>query len=221
MKHVLLVEDDPILGDGLKLNLEMENFRVTWARDLTTALKACEEQVDLILLDLMLPDGDGLDFCRKVRDKHHQLPIVMLTARDAEDSVVDGFAAGADDYIRKPFGNRELLARILAALRRSRSDDTVVNVSLLPDQRRILVGTTPVDLNRREFSIFATLHKEAGRVVEREKLLSALEREGGILERTLDSHVSHIRTKLKNAGVGQVGITSVYGMGYRLEQTKL
>src|SRR5205085_8663007 len=130
-----------------------------------------------------------------------RLPIVILTAQSDEDSVVAGLTAGANDYIRKPFGNRELIARIKTALREPKKREENVhfgNVIVLRDQRRVIIDQHAIDLNRREFDIFNYLVQQGDSVVSRENLLQFLDREGEILDRTLDSHISHIRSKLKS-----------------------
>lgn len=222
MSHILLVEDDPILGAGIKLNLEMEKYQVTWAKDLRTAREINQTQkIHLLILDLGLPDGTGLSLCKELRAADSRLPVIMLTAHADEDSVVAGLNAGANDYIRKPFGNKELLARIRTALREPSARDEQVrfgNILILRDQRRVMVDNQSIDLNRREFDIFSYLVNHGDNVVSREGLLQYLDREGEILDRTLDSHISHIRAKLKKAEVKSVAIASVYGIGYRLEK---
>jgi two-component system, OmpR family, response regulator len=222
MPHLLLVEDDPILGAGIKMNLEMEKYHISWARDLRTARELAQQSPpDLVLLDLGLPDGNGLTYCKELRDNGSRLPIVILTAQADEDSVVAGLSAGANDYVRKPFGNRELIARIKTALRAPPTREEQVrfgNILVLRDQRRVMIDQHAIDLNRREFDIFNYLVNHGNSVVSRENLLQFLDREGEILDRTLDSHISHIRSKLKTANVDSVSIASVYGIGYRLEK---
>ncbi len=222
MSNILLVEDDPILGAGIKLNLEMEKYTVAWAKDLRTARdRNQQDKFDLIILDLGLPDGSGLSLCKELREAGSRLPIIILTAQADEDSVVAGLGTGANDYIRKPFGNRELLARIKTALREPGLREDQVrfgNILILRDQRRVMVDQQAIDLNRREFDIFTYLVNHGDSVVSRENLLQFLDREGEILDRTLDSHISHIRAKLKRAEVTSVAIASVYGIGYRLEK---
>src|SRR5258708_4211927 len=115
MSHFLLVEDDPILGRSLSVYLELEGNQLTWVKDLSAASEAINRNAyDLVILDVNLPDGSGFDFCSSLRSKGSRTPIIFLTAKTDEDSVVAGFNAGANDYVKKPFGNRELLARIKA-----------------------------------------------------------------------------------------------------------
>ena len=221
MSRFLLIEDDPILGAGIKMNLEMERYDISWAQDLNSARSLnTENQYDLCILDVGLPDGNGLQFCRELRGNGSRFPIIMLTALADEDSVVAGLSAGANDYIRKPFGNRELLARIKTALREpaTTGDQTRFgNVVILKDQRRVQIDDKVVDFNRREFDILTYLVNHGDNIVSRENLLQFLDRDGEILDRTLDSHISHIRAKLKKSEVTSVTIASVYGIGYRLE----
>lgn len=222
MSRILLVEDDPALGKGVKLNLELEGYKVHWARDLKSADEANHtEQFDLVLLDQGLPDGNGLDFCIKLRESGSRLPIVFLTAKTDEDSVVAGLRAGANDYVRKPFGNKELVARIRTALREPSTRETQVRFGpllILKEMRRAMIGNNEIPLNRREFEILMYLADHGDAVVTREQILNYLDIGGEILDRTLDSHLSHIRSKLRAANVTSIRIASVYGVGYRLEK---
>lgn len=218
---ILLVEDDPILGKGLMLNLELDGHRVTWEQTLKGARHRNDNfEYDLMLLDLNLPDGSGLTLCHEIRETDSRLPIIILTAKTDEDSVVTGLAYGANDYVKKPFSSKELLARIKTALREPgrREDQLRVGpVLVLLDQRRALVDGHDLELNRREFDIFAHLVRRASAVVSREQIITLLNPEGEMTDRTIDSHVSHIRSKLKKSHSTAVTISSVYGMGYKLE----
>jgi DNA-binding response OmpR family regulator len=222
MSRILLVEDDPLIGKGVKLNLELDGYAVTWVQCLRDAFEAnAKESFNLVLLDLGLPDGNGLTFCEKLRAGGSRLPVVMLTAQVDEDSVVAGLSAGASDYIRKPFGQKELMARIKNILREPVSREDQIRfgeVLLLRDQRRALFGSTDLELNRREYDIFLYLVEHGGAVVTRENIMNRLDKDGEIFDRTLDSHVSHIRAKLKGVGASGIKIASVYGVGYRLEK---
>lgn len=222
MIRILLIEDDPALGTGIKMNLEYEGYHVTWARDLKTAHKEnAEANFDLAILDLGLPDGNGLSFCTAARDAGSRMPIIILTAQADEESVVAGLMAGANDYIRKPFGNRELIARIITVLRepKVREDQARFdNLVVLRSQRKVMFGPQEIDLSRREFDLLSVLVENGDTVVTRERLMNTLDKDGEILDRTMDSHLSHIRAKLRKAGVNSVQIISVYGIGYRLER---
>lgn len=221
MAKILLLEDDPILGKGLQLHLQSTGHQVTWLTTLKDARqRETEAYHDLLLLDVNLPDGTGFDFCRELRQEGHHFPIVMLTARTDEDSVVNGFEAGANDYVRKPFSNRELVARIQSHLKEQtvREDQLRYGpIVALLNQRRVLVSGVDLDLNRREFEIFLCLLRVPGGVLTREQLIEGLGTAENILDRTIDSHFSHIRGKLKKKGFTQVNIRSVYGVGYKLD----
>jgi two-component system OmpR family response regulator len=221
MAKILLLEDDPVLGKGLAVHLETAGYEVVWETSLTRA-RATETQTrfDLLILDLNLPDGSGFDLCRDVRARGSRLPIMMLTARTDDDSVVDGFEAGANDYIKKPFSNRELLVRIQTQLKEPFLREEQIRcgpVLVLVSQRKVLIDGTEIDFNRREFDIFCHLTKSPGAVVSREQVIQAIDSSDNILDRTIDSHLSHIRNKLKKKNVRSVAIRSVYGVGYTLE----
>lgn len=222
MSKLLMVEDDPVIGKGLKLSLELEGMSVSWAQ----SLKNAEElfyggNFDGVVLDLGLPDGSGFDFCKKIRADGFLTPIVILTAQGDEDSVVQGLQLGANDYVRKPFGQKELIARIQNAIRGPRQRDNQISfmdLVLFRDQRKTHFRGNEVDLNRREFDILCILIEAAEMVVTRDAILQKINKEGEIFDRTVDSHLSHIRAKLRQAGVDTLQISSVYGVGYRLEK---
>ncbi len=221
MNQILLVEDDPMLGTNLKLNLELEGFKVDWAQNLAEAFATNEQQpYQLALLDLGLPDGSGLNFCRSVREKGSRLPIIILTAQSDEDSVVEGLSAGADDYVKKPFSNREVVARIRAALRAPTVREEQIrvgNLLVLMEQRRVYVGQEEIPLNRREFDVLKILIARPGVVVTREMIITQLgDSAEHIFDRTVDSHVSHLRAKLKKAKECNIRVKSEYGVGYRI-----
>jgi two-component system OmpR family response regulator len=222
--NVLMVEDDPAIARGLQVNLELEGFRVFWAADLRKAhLFNAKEELDLVILDLGLPDGSGFDFLTKLRSEGSRLPIIILTAKTDEDSVVDGLNRGAIDFMRKPFSNKELIARIKAVLRKPPDIEEQLRYGellILVKQRVVKFKEQSLDLNRREFDIILYLMQRADTVVSRESLLQMIDKDGEIFDRTIDSHVSHIRTRLRQCGVISVKISSVYGVGYRMEKAQ-
>jgi DNA-binding response OmpR family regulator len=227
MSNILLVEDDPVLGRGLSVQLELEGYKVQWARSLKAAFETYRaSHFDLVVLDLGLPDGDGLSFVKELRettntDKDHRTPIVILTARSDEDSVVKGLNAGANDYVRKPFGNRELLARIRTVLTTLPSGEKMLKYGELqihPDRRKATYEEREIDLNRREFDLLCFFVKRAEMVVTRDTLLQLFGKDEELMDRTVDSHVSHLRARLRKAGAATIQISSVYGVGYRLER---
>lgn len=223
MSRILLIEDDPVIGRALSLALESKGHAISWERDLASARAAVARPgFDLALLDLNLPDGDGLDFLRDLRKSGAMIPVIILTARTDESSVVRGFESGANDYVRKPFGNAELEARVNAVLRGPGAVASkrieVGDLALALEERQAFVGDREVDLTRREFDILVFLAQRAERVVSRADLVQLIDADGAIFDRTVDSHVSHIRSRLRAAGALNVAIKSEYGVGYRLER---
>jgi two-component system, OmpR family, response regulator len=223
MAKILLLEDDPFLGKGLAIQLKTGGHEVSWQTSLAGARSVEETQAfDLFIFDVNLPDGSGLDLCAEFRAKGSKLPILILTAKTDEDSVVNGFESGANDYVKKPFNNRELLARIQFLLREPFLKEEKIRVGpimVLVDQRKVVIEGRDLELNRREFEIFRHLAKSPGAVLSREQIITAMDPAENILDRTIDSHFSHIRAKLKKNGVDTVFIRSVYGVGYTLEVT--
>jgi two-component system OmpR family response regulator len=222
MAEILLVEDDPILGRGLHVSLDVEGHQVHWARDLKTATQISRVQkLDLVVLDLGLPDGSGITFLKKIREEGINAPVIILTAKTDEETVVEGLSAGACDYVRKPFGKKELSARIKIALKENTKRDRQVrycDLVLYTDQRRVAFGELVIELKRREYDVLSYFIQHADTVVTREDLIRAFDKDSEMFDRTIDSHVSHVRSKLRKAGVESVRITSLYGVGYRLEK---
>jgi DNA-binding response OmpR family regulator len=220
MAHLLLVEDDPVLGKGLSVGLQLDGYQVSWAQTVQQAKDYLKQNAfQLAILDLNLPDGSGLFLANAL--KGSSIPFLMLTASGDEDSVVGGFEAGAADYVRKPFSNRELKARIQVILKEESKEENhleYAGISVQKDKRLVKWGERAVELNRREFDIFCHFVAHAENVVTRDSLLKLLNKEGEIFDRTIDSHVSHLRRRLRKAGIESVQIASIYGVGYRLEK---
>lgn len=220
---ILLVDDDPHIIELAKLYLEKEGYRTISAMDGAQALRrAQEDSPALMVLDLMLPEVDGLEVCRRVRASS-DLPIIMLTAREEDIDKIVGLELGADDYMTKPFNPRELVARVKAILRRAEKkpppgDDGPVaagNVTIDPARRTVTVDGQPVDLRAKEFDLLLTLAQNAGIVLSREKLLDLVwgfEFYGET--RTVDVHVAHLRAKLGERATAT--IETVWGVGYKL-----
>ena len=224
MAQIFLLEDDPILGKAIQLQLELENYGVLWAQSIQEARRIYSQSsgVDLFLLDVNLPDGDGFGFCKWLRQESVQTPIIFLTARTDEDSVVQGFTEGANDYIRKPFGHKELLARVKNQLSENKPSLELIRfagLTLVKNQQILKTGTSFINLNRREFEILSVFFAQPETIISREQLISAFSAGEEIFDRTVDSHISHIRTRLQKHGVSNIKVTSVYGQGYRLEKT--
>ena len=216
MHNILLVEDDAYLRHGLCELLTREGFAV---RE-TSGAKAADrliasETFELAVLDISLPDGDGISLCKAWRGKGHSLPILFLTARDEEMDIVRGLDAGGDDYITKPFRMLELLSRIRALLRRA-DQQSYVSRGLSVDLERMLVKMDgeQVNLTGTEFRILSALIKNAGRILTRGQLLQYIWDEDGqfVDDNTLSVHVSRLREK-----IGPNRILTIRGVGYRWE----
>ncbi|MDI6695035.1 MAG: response regulator transcription factor [Anaerolineales bacterium] len=219
---ILLVDDEPNIIQLARLYLEKESFQVKFVSDGRAALQAIErERPALVVLDLMLPEIDGWEVCRRLRAQGNNIPILMLTARDEDVDKIVGLELGADDYLTKPFNPRELAARVKAILRRSasgaRPEKTPIYIGDLmidPASREATVKGKPIDLRTQEFDLLLTLVEHRGMVLTREKLLEkawGYEYYGGT--RTVDVHVGHLRRKLSGS---DVHIETVTGVGYKL-----
>src|SRR5690242_15126644 len=215
--RVLVVEDDEGIREMLKYNLVAAGFSVHEASDGATGLRTARTaRPDLILLDLMLPGMSGFDFCRALR-KSSRVPIIMITAKDAEVDKIVGLELGADDYITKPFSVREVLARVNAVMRRTSPD--AIEPKSVPDRaaRRVVLHEKDVKLTAREFDLLSYLLAHPGRVHTRDTLLENVwghEFSGD--RKTVDVHVRWLREKF--AGVAPFEIVTVRGIGYRLDR---
>ncbi|UXR64895.1 response regulator transcription factor [Bdellovibrio bacteriovorus] len=222
MSTIFLLEDDPVIGKAVQLQLELDNYKVEWVQSVTEAkIKSKMIQADMFLLDINLPDGTGLDFCQWLRTEGLKNPVIFLTARTDEESVIQGFDQGANDYVRKPFSQRELTARIRNQLADNKPSLDLVRfggLTLIKNQQILKNGESLINLNRREFEILTTFFEHPETIVTREQLIERLASGEEIYDRTVDSHISHIRSKLQKNGVTAVKINSVYGQGYRLEK---
>jgi DNA-binding response OmpR family regulator len=222
--RLLVVEDDPDIGPSLLHAMRVQGYEAQLAPDAATAQRLATEQLpDLVLLDLGLPDLDGVELSRRLRDLLPSTVIVMLTARDSEIDVVMGLDAGADDYVTKPFRLGELLARVRAHLRRrtpSSSGDRLVVGQVVVDlaARRCLVAGTELPLRPKELDLLSTLMTDAGTAVSRDRLMAEVWDEHWFgSTKTLDMHVSSLRRKLGEAGEQPERIATVRGFGYRYE----
>ncbi len=223
MAHILLIEDADTLGMSLEMTLMGQGHQVTWCRNLESARHAFSAQPpDLVLLDLGLPDGDGLDFCSYVRAQDSIAPIVVVTARDSLYSRVEGLKAGADDYVTKPFELPELLARIEALLRRQRwhgAGDVVTVGALEVDFRRRQAhrDDQEVALTELEFKLLRYLVDRAGEVVSREELLARVwDQNPSNQTRTVDVFIGRLRRHLETDSSAPTHLSNVRGVGYRL-----
>ena len=228
-RTVLVVEDDSTLAAVLRYNLERDGYRCAVAADGARALElARRERPDLILLDVMLPGIDGLEVCRRIRSES-TVPIIMLTARVDEIDRVVGLEVGADDYVTKPFGMRELLARVRAALRRAEmrplEDDTqpiaVGDLQIDPRGRQLLRNGEPVAVKPKEFDLLLFLARNPGQVFTREQLLDRVwgyEFGGGT--RTVDVHIRWLREKVEPDPAHPIHLITSRGVGYKLEAAR-
>jgi DNA-binding response OmpR family regulator len=211
--HVLVVEDDPAIGAQLVRGLARAGCKPRLAGSARAAIR--ETEVGLVLLDLGLPDLDGVELCTELR-RGSLVPIIVVTARGAESARVAALDAGADDYIVKPFGFDELMARMRAVLRRSGSGGGAVDCGPLRldlPGRRVHVDGMPVALTGKEFDILACLALEPGRVVSREEIFDRVWDEHWYSPRkVLDVHIAALRRKLQDPTL----IETVYGRGFRL-----
>ena len=218
MTVIWLVEDDRSIGPGLVRTLQADGHGVELARSVAEA-DALVGEPDLLLLDLGLPDGDGLDLCRRLSRRHPGLRTIILTARTGEIDVVLGLDAGAIDYISKPFRLSELLARIRAQLRgRDPEQLAFGDLVIEPGPRRVRLAGGEVDLRPKEFDLLLRLATEAGTVVHREVLMNDVWDEHWFGDtKTLDVHIAALRRRLGEAPGQPSRITTVRGVGYRLE----
>lgn len=226
MTSVLLVEDDERISQPLVRMLQAEGFSVRHADTGEGALAAVEAELpDLMLLDLSLPDIDGLDVCRRVRANHQALPIVMLTARNEEVDIVVGLDAGADDYISKPFRVAELTARIRTRLRASKAvapggagGDDFGALRIDRAARRAWMGEEELALAPKEFDLLVLLATHQGETLRREQIMSEVWDENWWgSTRTLDTHVASLRRKLGDNNDTPERIVTVRGIGFRYE----
>ena len=221
MARILIVEDDPQIAKVLKINLKLsghETENVSTISDAWETLK--KDHFDLMCLDIGLPDGSGLDLCEKVRSNGDEIPILFMSARTDEASVVKGITNGGDDYIRKPFGMEELKARMNKIMKRvtlPAGKITFGGLSIDPVKRLVTIAGEIVNMGRKEMDILMILARRAGDIVTRDAILTALYDGADMYDRTVDSHMSHLRRKLRDSPGERIKITSVYGLGYRLE----
>jgi DNA-binding response OmpR family regulator len=232
-RRILIVEDDADIAHLVELNLREPGVTIRIASRGDTGLRACErEEFDLIVLDLMLPGIDGLEVCRRMRARGDFTPILMLTAKSTEFDRVVGLEVGADDYLAKPFGIAELVARVRALLRRAgdwqaRSGDRlparIRHQDLVVDlvRRSVLVGDRPVALTVREFDLLAYFVRNPGRVYTRAQLLDAVwgyNHDG--YEHTVNSHINRLRAKIESDAERPRFVLTVWGVGYKFAESR-
>lgn len=223
---ILIVEDDADLGLGLRNNLEIEGYAVEIAGDGIVALTALQaRRFDLVILDLMIPGVDGLRVLKTLRDRGDRTPVLILTARGQEEDKVRGLKLGADDYITKPFGVLEVLARIEALLRRAQPvrpggmPVRFADVEVDPAIREVRRGGASVGLSPKEFDLLWALVEARGAVVSRQELMHRVwGYHASVLSRTVDTHVAELRRKLEDDSTEPRHLLTVRKVGYRLER---
>ncbi|MBM3148808.1 MAG: response regulator transcription factor [Chloroflexi bacterium] len=224
-KKILLVDDEPKVCDLLKAYLIKDGYEVIIAADGRSALEQAERsKPDLIVLDLNLPELDGLEVCRSIR-RNSDLPIIMLTARDDEVDKIVGLQIGADDYVTKPFSPRELAARVNAVLRRPREaarakvQNVAGDLCLDTEKHEVFFRGQPLNLTPAEFKLLTVLTRNPGRVYTRLQLMdSAFGESYEGYERTMDAHIKNIRQKISKAAPDSANpLVTVRGVGYKLE----
>lgn len=217
MKNILLIEDNESIVKGLKYSLEEENFKVLIAKNVKEALKNLDNtNINLIILDVTLPDGNGFELCKYINE-NTKIPVIFLTAKDEEKDVVKGLELGAEDYIIKPFRNRELISRINNVLRRYNNDNILRsgNIELNIDENRVYVNKREIIFTALEYKILVLLFTNMNKTITREKILDKIWDVAGnfVNDNTLTVYIKRIRDKLGNDDV----IKTIKGIGYRVD----
>jgi DNA-binding response OmpR family regulator len=226
--RLLLVEDDPAIADTLRLHLAQAGLPLQHRCDSATGLAAIRQGTwDLVLLDLMLPDGDGLDLCRSLRELQPAVPVIMLSARASETQRVLGLELGADDYVAKPFSMLELVARVRALLRRVQRQSVPAAVATDPSfgpfrldtvRRALWRDGEATDLPLREFDLLAFLARHPGRAFTRAELLRQVWGDGfDGYEHTVNSHINRLRARIEDDPREPRRVVTVWGVGYRFD----
>ena len=218
MYEILIVEDEVKIAETVKEYLERDGHAVRHVTTVADALSAVSAQTDLLILDLMLPDGQGEDVCERVVSLYNT-PVIMLTSKRSEQSRINGFAYGADDYLTKPFSPRELVMRVRSVLKRARPRDNTIRLDdgivLHLDRKSVTKNGEEVKLTPNEYSILLCLVNNSKAVVSRDKLVEYINAPD-TLDRTVDVHIRHLRQKLEDDPKNPLVIKTVHGHGYTL-----
>ncbi len=225
-RTILIVEDEPSIVTLLKYNLEQKGFLTDVAYNGEDGMERFKEkEYDLIVLDLMLPKMDGMAVCKSIRKINQQIPIIMLTAKDAEYDKIHGLEMGADDYLTKPFSPKELIARINAILRRT--DETGIKQTsklelgklvIYPQKFEAFLKGELLELTRKEFELLVYLTQHKGEILSREQLLNSIWEFDFVGDsRIVDVQVSHLRDKIEEDTKKPLYIKTVRGFGYKME----
>ena len=220
MKQMLVVEDDDNLSRGIVFSFEKDGFTVVSAKTLKMAYTFfTQHEFDIIILDIGMPDGSGLELCRRIREKSN-IPIIILTVCDLETDEVSGFASGADDYITKPFSLSILRARVEAVLRRAKSKEGRIIMSgvfkLDVDRGKFFKGDEEIPVSATEYRLLNFFMKSAGQILSKEQILAALwDKQGNFVdENTLAVNISRLRAKIERDPKNPKNIKTIHGMGY-------
>ncbi len=225
MTKILVVDDEKVILEVLEAYFEKESWEISFATNGIEALKKVkDESPDLIVLDLMLPDISGEEVCRLVR-KESDIPIIMLTAKSAEDDLINGIVIGADDYVTKPFSPREVVVRVKALLRRTQKTDNVNHISfnnhkLMIDhvKKEVKLKDDILALTPNEYKLLMTMASYPGRVYSRADVLENIQEDGVYFEgyeRSIDTHIKNLRKKIETDSRHPEFIMTVFGMGYK------
>jgi DNA-binding response OmpR family regulator len=228
VKRILIVDDEPQIGEVVSAYLKQESFDTVVRGNVASALAEIEQhRPDMMILDITLPDGSGLDILRRSVEGR-RIPTIMLTARSEEVDRIVGLELGADDYIVKPFSPREVVARVRAVLRRvgeatgeGTDNGSIVRIRDLEideGAHEVRMSGTPVAVTPAEFRILSVLVQNAGQVLTRSQLLDLVHDDGSIFERTLDRHINNLRRKIEARPEEPSYIVTVYGVGYKLRK---
>jgi len=227
--NILIAEDDLHIREGLTELLETEGYHVTAAADGRQALSQFNTQTpDLVLLDIMMPNVSGYDVCREIRKTNEHVPVIFISAKSEEIDRVVGLELGADDYIMKPFGVREVLARIRAVTRRSQLSNQATTpenrnfnmngLEISPNELRARRGETTIDLSPRDLAILKALYDNSGNVLDRDTLFNhGWGRDYLPSSRTLDQHIAALRKRIETDQKNPTIIKTVHGVGYRYD----
>ncbi|HHV45337.1 MAG TPA: response regulator transcription factor [Tissierellia bacterium] len=219
MMNILIVDDERLIVKGIKSSLEVQGYNVYTAYTGYEALDIISrEKVDFIILDLMLPDIDGMMLCKKIRE-NNDTPIIMLTAKDGDYDKILGFELGADDYMTKPFNMLELIARIKAILRRSESNKSPSTIQfndlvISHEERKVYVKGEEVNLTQKEFDMLYLMARNPGRVFTREEIFNHIWSEEPVDVRTIDVHIKNLREKIEENAKKPKFIMTKWGVGY-------
>ncbi len=220
---LLIIEDEPSLRDLIKQTLEKERYLVESASSYKSAIQKIEDyEYDCILLDIMLPDGDGLSLLKELKENNKQDSVIIISAKDSLDDKVAGLELGADDYLAKPFHLAELIARIRSVIRRKQNDGNISielgNVKIYPEEYKVVVDNKQIDLNRKEYDILYYFMNRSNRLIDKNTLAESVW--GDHIDQVdnfdfIYAQIKNLRKKMKDAGAN-IEIKSVYGIGYKM-----